>query len=358
MPIYQALINGQLTKLTGLWLIYGDEPLVWQWFIDKVRPIFKHNHQTIERIYLNSPKDWVEVITALDSLSLFGDDTALIVQNKQKIDKILLDKLTQFGKEAKQGNNANCLIYQLPKPDKKEQNSPLFKLFLTHGTVIDAHIYNEKTRQELLVQKAQEFQLTLDKQAWQFLLEHTENHLLSAYQALWRLSDLYPNHPMLTHKELMQALVSDYQYSVFHLADSLLAGDSYKAAQILSHLQHTETAPSLVLWAIAKEARLLLQLQSGKTASELGIWQSKAPLYHQAAKRPLNPAILLAIYHADQSIKGVKENNIWRQLQALCLHLCQPHLFTVYTSNHPTISRTTISPTINHATHAPPTNKL
>lgn len=326
LPIYQALVSGKISHLTGLWLIHGDEPLVQQWFIDKARPLFANHHQHIERIYLNSPKDWNNVITALDSLSLFGEDTALIVQHKQKIDKPLLAKLEQFGHESKKGNNANCLIYQLPKQDKKEQNSSIFKLFLAHGTVIDAHIYDEKTRQQLLDQKAQEFGLVLDNNAWRFLLEHTENNLLPAYQALWRLSDLHPNNSEpLTPQALMQALVSDYQYSIFHLADTLLAGDSRKAVQILTHLHNTDTAPSLVLWAIAKEVRLLLQLKSGKSPSELGIWQSKTALYYNAAQRALDEQLLLDIYRTDQSIKGILNENIWRQLEQLCLHICNTY---------------------------------
>lgn len=251
----------------------------------------------------------------------------MIVTGKQKCDDLTLKALQAFGDVAKAGQSGHCLIYQLPKQDKKAQNTKLYQCFNTHGMVVDCHIYSEQDRRELLVYQAGKFGLSLALPAWQFLLDETEHHLLSAYQALWRAADLYnstPKTPMtLDVEKLMPVLVSDYQYSVFHLCDTLLLGDAKKSQHILHHLRQVDTAPSVILWGIAKEIRQVLALQSGKSMQALGIWQSKTKLYHQALNRyTIQPKHLMLVYDIDKSIKGVGEQNVWQALEMLCLSLC------------------------------------
>lgn len=319
LDINADLNTQRLTKIAGLWLLTGDEPLVQNWAIDAFRPLFHTNHQTIKRLELTSPKSWQAVIDELSALSLFGDGVALIIQGKQKCDDKLLAQLADFAKT----NTDNALIYQLPKQDKKAQASKLYQLFAKNGVVVDCQIYNENDRKALLVAKAVQFGLDLDNDAWAFLLTQTENNLLSAYQALWRASDLYNQQKKtLNANDLMSMLVSDYQYSVFELCDTLLLGNAQKSQQILTHLHQTDTAPSVILWAIHKEVRLILQLQAGKSFAELGIWQSKISLYQTAIQRSLPTTILDDLYHIDRQIKGLDDGNVWRQLKIACLVLC------------------------------------
>lgn len=314
------LKSNKLKNIVGLWLLTGDEPLVQNWAIDALRPIFLSNHQTIKRIDLTSPKHWQTVIDELSTLSLFDDGVVLIVQGKQKCDDKQLIQLTNFAES--QTNNA--LIYQLPKQDKKAQTSKFYKLFLNQGVIVDCNLYNEKDRQNLLAVKAQEFGLSLTDMAWQYLMSHTENNLLSAHQTLWRASDLYAqsNHPILDIHQLLPVLDSDYQYSVFEFSDQLLLGNIQKCLHILHHLARTDAAPSVVLWAINKEVRTLLQLKNGKSMTELGIWQSKSSLYQTALQRPINNDLLSFIYKIDQSIKGIDSDGIWQQIEMACLMFC------------------------------------
>lgn len=278
LPTYQALLNGKFDRPVGLWLLHGDEPLLIQWLIDGFRPIFGHFNQPIKQLYLNSPKDWYEVIAELSSLSLFDGDNAVIISGKATPNADILEKLTAFSRAVNNNETAHTLIYQLPKQDKKAQNTKLFKLFNSYGNVIDCQLYDEKMRNDILALKAHQFGITLEPEAWQLLMADTEQNLLAGYQTLWRASDLYPNQ-IITSSNLKNALVSDYQYSVFSLCDALLAGDSSRAVHILHELKHLDTAPSLVLWGITKEIRTLLQLKSKKTVQELGVWQSKAHSY-------------------------------------------------------------------------------
>lgn len=327
LPTYQALLQGDLRQVAGLWLIHGDEPLLTQWLIDGFRPIFAQNDMPIKRLSLHSPKDWHDVLAELDSLSLFGGDNAVILSGKATPTADVLEHLTQFAEAVKNNETAHTLIYELPKQDKKAQTTKLFKLFATHGNVIDCQLYDEKMRSEILAVKATRFGIRLNPEAWQLLLADTENNLLAGYQALWRLSDLYPS-DVIDLERLKNALVSDYQYSVFNLCDTLLLGDTVKTLHILHELKRLDTAPSLVLWGLGKEIRTLLQLQSGKPMSELGIWQSKAHLYHTASQRlAVAPEHLAKLYEMDKLIKGVLQGNVWQAFETLIIHITAPTKF-------------------------------
>lgn len=330
---------GKLSQLTGLWLTVGNELLVQDWFVDAVRPMFHANHQAVKRLELTSPKHWQTVLDELSSLSLFAEGVALIVSGTQKCDDKTLAKLANFANE----NGGHCLIYQLPKQDKKAQEGKLFQTFKNNGVVVDCEIYSEQDRQQLLVFKADEFGLRLDSAAWQMLLSHTESHLLAAHQALWRASDLYAERDdafVLGVEQLLPVLVSDYQYSVFKLCDELLLGNAQKALHILNHLKHTYTEPSVILWAIGKEIRLILQLQTGKTYAQLRIWQSKIPLYQAAQARALPSNILNSIYQTDQCIKGLDEGDVWMALRQLCLAVCGSSFLIAYDGYHRLTSET------------------
>lgn len=317
---YQDIKNSKLTHLTGLWLIHGDDTLLHQWFIDACRPLFKQHGQIVKRISLNTPQDWASVTTEVASLSLFGDKVAVILDGKVRPDSQTIDKLGHFAQDP----NGNTIIYTLPHQDKKAQNTKLFTLFSQYGQAIDAKLYDERLRSELLSLKAYELNTNFGDDAWRFLLSHTENNLLSAYQALIRLTDLYFDDPkVLDVSDVIPAIVSDYQYSVFHLGDSLLLGDTPKVLQILQHLRQTDTAPSVVLWGLAKEIQLVLKAMNNQNFDSLGIWRSKTHLYQKALKNGyINSQFLEDLYNIDKSIKGLTNDNAWQQIEHLCLKMC------------------------------------
>lgn len=324
--IYQDIKDNTRQEITGLWLIFGDEPLTHQWFIDVCRPVFANNHQLIKRFFVNATKDWDTVLLAVNHLSLFDDKTVAIVEGKARPTNELLAQLTAFSQNAHQ----NAIIYTTEHQDKKAQAGKLFQVFSQYGTVIDAQIYNENIRSDLLNIKAVENHLDFSPEAWRFLLTHTENNILSAHQAIMRLSNLYINSPKtLEVADIMPTLVSDYHYSVFNLCDMLLQGD-FKALQILQHLKNTNTAPSLVLWGLAREIGLVLRIVDGQPLANLGIWRNKLALYQSAAHSGRFKADMLnTLYAIDKSIKGLNNQDSWQELEMLCLQICrqqQPQL--------------------------------
>ncbi|MGP5134318.1 DNA polymerase III subunit delta [Psychrobacter cibarius] len=339
--------------VAGLWLAHGDEPLLSQWLIDALRPHWRAQNYAIKRIELISVKSWQEVLSELGSQSLFDDASALIVTGNHKPDKAVITELERFAVEAQTGTHSHSLLWLTPKQDKRAQSSKWFTPFAQYGHVIDCNLYNEQQRQQLLQIQAQQFGLRLSQEAWQLLMSHTEHHLLSAYQTLWRLSYLFapqlvaknieashqadhstqlPNNVALDIKDLQAALVSDAQFSVFDLSDAMLAGNSTQVAKIMFQLKATDEPTTLVLWAVSKDMRQIMQLMDGQDPQALGIWRSKQGLYQQACRRQSKtqtaewPALL---YKCDQAIKGLVRQPAWELLLQAALELSGKRLFVV-----------------------------
>ncbi|MCG3809201.1 MULTISPECIES: DNA polymerase III subunit delta [Psychrobacter] len=339
--------------VAGLWLAHGDEPLLSQWLIDALRPHWRAQNYAIKRIELISVKSWQEVLSELGSQSLFDDASALIVTGNHKPDKAVITELERFAVEAQTGTHSHSLLWLTPKQDKRAQSSKWFAPFAQYGHVIDCNLYNEQQRQQLLQIQAQQFGLRLSQEAWQLLMSHTEHHLLSAYQTLWRLSYLFapqlvaknieasqqadhstqlPNNVALDIKDLQAALVSDAQFSVFDLSDAMLAGNSTQVAKIMFQLKATDEPTTLVLWAVSKDMRQIMQLMDGQDPQALGIWRSKQGLYQQACRRQSKtqtaewPALL---YKCDQAIKGLVRQPAWELLLQAALELSGKRLFAV-----------------------------
>ncbi|MGM8886746.1 DNA polymerase III subunit delta [Psychrobacter sp. 1U2] len=343
--------------VAGLWLAHGDEPLLQQWLIDALRPHWREQNYAIKRIELISVKSWQEVLSELSSLSLFDDASALIVTGNHKPDKAIISELERFAIDAQSGAHNHSLLWLTPKQDKRSQASKWFAPFAKYGQVIDGNLYDERARQQLLQVQAEQFGLRLSQEAWQLLMSHTEHHLLSAYQTLWRLSYLFApklsknhsdslspttdenNSDSARHKnlalditDLQAALVSDAHFSVFDLSDAMLAGNSSQVAKIMFQLQATDEPTTLVLWAISKDMRLIMALMDGQDPQSLGIWRSKQGLYQGACRRhsPAQTALWPdLLYRCDQAIKGLIRQPAWELLLQAALELSGKRLFAV-----------------------------
>lgn len=332
--------------VAGLWLAHGDEPLLHQWLIDALRPHWHAQNCAIKRIELISVKSWQEVLSELGSLSLFDDASALIVTGNHKPDKAVITELERFAQEAQTGAHSHSLLWLTSKQDKRAQSSKWFAPFAQYGHVIDCNLYDERQRQQLLQIQAQQFGLRLSQDAWQLLMSHTEHHLLSAYQTLWRLSYLFapqllannqeidtsinPKSVALDISDLQAALVSDAQFSVFDLSDAMLAGNSAQVVKIIFQLKASDEPTTLVLWAISKDMRQIMALMDGQDPQALGIWRSKQGLYQQACRRQSKAQTAewpTLIYHCDQAIKGLIRQPAWELLLQSALELSGQRLF-------------------------------
>ncbi len=319
----------------GLWLAHGDEPLMSQWLVDSLRPIWQVNGQNIQRIELVSSKTWHEVLAELDSLSLFDPANAIIVTGNHKPDKDCQQSLLEFALRVQADDDEvqSHLLWITSKQDKRSLSAKWIQPFNQNGMIIDCNLYNEQQRQQILHYHAQRFGLTLNREAWQLLISHTQNNLLNAYQTLWRLSYLLTANNEKTEvdvEKLQSALVSQSSYSSFDLSDAVLMANVQQVVKILDVLKTTNEPPTLILWTIAKDMRLIQQLHAGKNPQEIGIWRSKQSLYINASQRISQKTTenwSKLLFDCDRAIKGVIQQPIWELLLQSALAVAGVQLF-------------------------------
>lgn len=330
----------QVQNPTGLWLIHGDEPLVASWLMDGWRTHWTTQQVERKRVDMKSAKSWVEALNEFNNIGLFSSQTVVEMHGNHKPDKKTLEHLRDFCENP----NDNCLIVLMPTQDWKAQKTIFFKQCSQLGNVVNTTLNNESERQQLLSIKATEFGIQLDNDAWRMLLEQTQNNLLAAYQALWRVSDLaviqqtsltdtlQTDSLLVTAEMLKPALVAQSRYSQYDLSDAILAGNVTKVVEVLHYLEESGEAPTLLLWNLSKDARILMQMLHGTSAQDAGVWRNKVGQYNQAL-RHLNfhasqhwPALMLDI---DRSIKGLSDTPVWESLTQLALSMAGKDVFMV-----------------------------
>lgn len=312
---------------TGLWLIHGEEPLVASWLLDNWRTTWNKNQVERKRFDTKSKKVWDDALAEFQAMGLFSSQTVVEIHGNYKPDKNALNKLKSFCENP----DENCLIVMMPTQDWKDKKTVFYKTCEQYGNVFETTLKNQQDRTNLLKIKAQEFLLELDSQAWSVLLENTQNNLLAAFQALWRMSDLavinhnadFANNQSITVTAdmLIPALVSQSKFTTFDLIAQIKLGNLTKVIEIINYLKESSEQPSALLWQLAKEVRTISQLIAGVTV-RMQSWQLRE---YQAIIKRTNAKTcaqwsqtLLAI---DKSIKGLNHIPVWEQMLTLCVSM-------------------------------------
>ena len=323
---YQGALQ-QIAKSPPVWLLHGNEPLLSQQILTELRKHWQQQGVERQRINLGSAADWRDAFSELNSLSLFSSQTAVEVHGSHKPDATTLLLLERFIQQS----NDNQLVIVMPKQDASAQKTKFYKLLESKALVVALSIRDEAQRRQLLQQLAKQQKLQLTDAAWSLLLEHTQNNLLAAHQALLRLSALHDGTAAADVADLQPALVEQSRFSTFDLGDAALSGQAEKAVQILHFLKESGEPTSLVLWTLSKEMRLVMQLLAQPNSEQqLGIWQNRIGLYRQACRRLSRVDTAdwsEMLRQADESIKGIRDEPTWDLLLRCTLGLAGIRLF-------------------------------
>ncbi len=323
---YQQALN-RVTQLQGAWLMHGGEPLLEQNLLSALRDHWQQQGIERQRFDLQNVNDWKQVFSALNSLSLFATQLAIEVHGNIKPDAQGLKQLKSFLQDPQD----NYLLIVFPKQDSQSLKSAFFQTIEANGTVITLAAYSKQDQQRILQIEADKLGIQLSDNAWQWLLYHHENHLLSARNSLFTLADSCNEQQVIDIEQLEQTLQDQSRYSTFDLGDACLKGDLNQAIKILNFLIESGEAQTLIFWILQKEMRLLLQLfEHPQDALQLGIWRNRLSLYQNALRRfQANeliqwPTLLL---RTDSAIKGIGHDNARDLLLQLVCALCGKPLF-------------------------------
>lgn len=317
----------RVSEARGAWIMHGQEPLLEQNLLRVFREHWQAEGIERQRFELNNVSDWKNIFVALNSLSLFSSQLAVEVHGNIKPDAQALKQLKHFI----QHNQDNLLLICMPKQDASSLKSSFIQTIEANGVLVSLAATYPKDRLNILKVEAEQLQIQLDSDAWQWLEQHHEHNLLAAKNSLMRVADTFPDLQQIQIEQLQQCLQDQSRYSSFDLSDALIAGNLSQSIKILQYLIESGEAPSLILWTVSKEMRLLMQLyEQPQNALQLGIWKNKVANYQQALRR-LQPQQFLTWPHllrrVDAAIKGMSQENPEHILQQCICQLCGTRLF-------------------------------
>jgi len=331
-------ISSELSKgLSPVWFVSGDEPLLVGETIDVIRAAAREQGFDERESYTADAKfKWQELRAGLDNMSLFGS---------RKIIEVRL----ATGKPGREGGAAivelvanpppdALFIISAPRLDKAGKNSKWAKTLATGGVYVDVYSPSPEQLPGWLRKRLSREGLECDEEALEMLAVRVEGNLLAAQQEISRLALLAEGKgkkKRVTLETVRQSVADGARFDVFQLADAAIGQDVSRAIRILYGLRNEGIAPTLTLWALAREASTLISLwvkvdggtPPGRAMSEARVWTSRQALVARALQAHDQRSIRRLAAKTgltDRIVKGASPGLNWNALLELVLLIAQP----------------------------------
>ncbi|MFA7270644.1 MAG: DNA polymerase III subunit delta [Sterolibacterium sp.] len=333
MQLHPDQLAEHLAKpLASLYLLHGDEPLLILEAADAIRAAARaQSYDEREVLVAGAGFRWDQLAQAGGNLSLFGGN-------------LLIDLRIPTGKPGREGGEAlqrHCekrsqgvlTLVTLPQIDWQTKKSAWFTALVNHGVALELNAPPLPQLPQWIAMRLARQKQSATPEALEFIAAHVEGNLLAAHQEIRKLGLLHPAGAISL--EQAQAAVMDVaRYDVDKLRAALLAGDAPRCARLLEGLRAEDTAPPLVLWALAQETRTLAQLRAqldrgasfDAACSAARVFGARQGAYRGALQRcptPLLRAALLQAARIDRMIKGLARGDLWDEFLQLALRLTQ-----------------------------------
>lgn len=328
MKLNHAQLHNHLQKnLLPLYFISSDEPCGRQQAVTELsEAAIAAGFSEKVILHAGAHFDWQQLFDETQALSLFSDRKLIILH-------------LPTGKPGTQGSKAlqqycetfspdNLLIIVSGKIESAALKSKWVKALDSIGAVMQIWPLQDGALLSWIKAECQKQQLSLEHEGLRLLAERSEGNMLALQQAIEKLSLLYGS-GNITYDQIATCVADSARYSVFELADHALDQNPKRTLKVVSGLQQEGTAPTLVLWALAREVRTMIDLaKSSKQSSvdqalrQARVWPKRQGFYKKALQAQSHkswPAHLALAAECDQIIKGVKSGNAWRSLQTLSL---------------------------------------
>ncbi len=326
------------TKLTALYVVTGDDPLLTIEAVDALRAIAK-SAQYLDRtsFVMDARSDWSSLAVASSSGSLFGDKQLLEISLPTgKPGKQGADALIALAGRCKNQTDPEVLtIVSLPRLDKTTRDSKWATTLLSAGTTIETASIDRTQLPDWIAKRLARQSQQVDANTLQWLADKVEGNLLAAHQEILKLGLLF-DPGMISGEDVEQAVMNVARYDVFGLRDAMLAGDIPRMVRMMNGLKAEGEALPLVLWAIGEEIRTLARASqasaSGQDMSSVlrsqRIFGQHERLARQALGRvaPRNwPAAVQHAHEVDRLIKGLqvpgKLQDPWEEMTRLAMRV-------------------------------------
>ena len=332
MQLRADQLQQHLTQpLAGLYVLHGDELLTIE-AADAIRTAArKQGYDEREVLVVTSNFKWDELTLAAGNLSLFGGNKLIDL-------RIPSGKPGRDGGEALQKHAANLAqgvvtLISLPELDWQTKKAAWLTALGNAGVMLELNAPSLHQLPDWIAQRLARQQQNAPREALEFIATQVEGNLLAAHQEIQKLGLLYPT-GSLSAAQIEEAVLSVARYNVDGLRSALLAGDAERCARLLEGLHAEDTAPPLVLWALASEARIIAGVRSAvdrglsfdTALSNQKVFGARQGPYRNAVQRISANAARNALLHAariDRMIKGLAQGDLWDEFLQLALRLAR-----------------------------------
>ena len=318
--------------LAPLYLVHGNEPLLVIEAADAIRAASrKQGFDEREVLIAGQHFKWDDLFLAAGNMSLFGSSK-------------LIDLRIPNGKPGRDGGEAlqrycgklaqgTVTLITVPEVDWQSRKAAWFVSLTSAAATIECNAPVLAQLPAWIAGRLQMQRQTAPQDALQFIAGHVEGNLLAAHQEIQKLALLYPE-GQLTLTQIEEAVMDVARFDVDKLRDALLTGDIARYARLLDGLRAEDTAPPLLLWALASEARAIAQvrvatdkgLSADSALRDAKVFGPRQNSVRAAAKRVSVAAARNAVLHAariDRMIKGLTQGDIWDEMLQLGLRLAR-----------------------------------
>ena len=315
-------------KLSPLYVVHGDEPLLVLESADRIRMASRKAGYIEREIFtVETGFSWANLLFAGNSMSLFGSQRLLDIRIPSGKPGLEGGKMIQqFCKDLPPDT---ITLITLPKLERQAQNALWFKALEQAGSVVTVYPVERNRLPQWIAQRLAAQSQQADTDTLAFLADSVEGNLMAAQQEIQKLALLLPQ-GKLSFEQVKDAVLDVARYDVFKLGDAMLLGDATRFARMTEGLRGEGEAPTLVLWVLTNEIRAMAKIKQGlRKGAALGqlmrsarIWESRQPLVEKALRRLAEPTLRLALQQAaklDQLIKGLRAGDAWDELLQLGL---------------------------------------
>lgn len=331
MKIYYDQLASHLTqKLSAVYLLAGDEPLLLQEACSAIKKAAeKAGFTEAVKFHADSSFDWRSLQSILRNTSLFDSKQIIELQIpslklSDSAKTLLLEVITQPLAD-------KLLVLSLPKLDSNAQKSALVKAIEKHGVIVAIWPLAPAQLKSWLIQRLQQAGFQVDAQGVQLLLAHTQGNLLAAAQTVEKLSLIY-SPGKLSFEQIRKASSDHARFDLFAWVDVVLQGNLALSLRIFTALKESGEEANLLLWALTRELRELVRLATlraaGKSLEQVlqssAVWEKRKPLIKLCLQRHSAQTLragLLQAAHIDRMLKGAEKGLVWNEIECLAVHL-------------------------------------
>lgn len=331
MKLRGEQLDGALKKaLAGIWLVAGDEPLLVDEAVARIRATARaQGFDERQSAQSETGFDWRGWFAGFDSLSLFSS-------------RRLVELRLPTGKPGVEGGKTleawaanppadTVLVVTTPRLDKATQSSKWATALERAGVFVQTAPPPLEQLPAWIGERLARHGLKAERDTLAWLAARVEGNLLAAHQEIEKLALLLP--PGSLDMETARAAVVDVaRYDVGDLSEAFLKADAARFCRILDGLKAEGEGLPLVLAVVGNEIRTLYRLAAGlgrgrrlaDLMQEARVWESRQGLVERALKRAGPERLawaMTALARLDRAAKGLLKEDAWDELKQLGLAL-------------------------------------